>query len=351
LHINNIKIQNLRLFRELLFNPSNHINLITGPNGAGKTSLLESIYLLARNRSFRTNNITSLINRSAEEFIITALLTKDSGESLKIGLKKSSTTTDLHIAGQKQKRVTDQARKIPLTIVTANSQKLITEGPDNRRKFLNWGVFHVEHIYSDTMAKYNKVLFQRNSALRRQDSSYRIWDRQFIKYSNQLDQFRSNYLRNFKQQFQLFVDEYQEFKEIDIRYKRGWNQNIELEKELINRDDKILRYTYFGPHRADIGIYINNLRASEILSNGQLKLLTILLILTQLIIVKKITQETPVLLIDDLQSEIDSSNLKRILKTIKSIRSQTFITSTDLELYFQSGFEGGLFHVEHGEIY
>ena len=351
MHINNINIKNFRLFENLTFPPSNKINLIIGNNGVGKSTLLEAIYLLARNKSFRTKNTSSLINNQAVEFLITANLTSDFGHNFHIGLKKTTNMTELHIAGKKQRRLTEQARVIPMGIITTNTQKFFTDGPKVRRKFLNWSVFHVEHGYAEIVAKYNKILLQRNTALRNQNRNYRIWDLQLIEYGNEIDVLRKNYINNLQLIFLDQVKYFDYLKDIEIMYKQGWKKDISLSEAIANSNDEINKYTYNGPQRADIEIYINNVSVSECLSSGQLKVLSILLILSQLNITKKVRQESPILLIDDFQSEIDKTNMKKILQVIRNLDCQTFITSINLDKYFESDSDDRLFHVEHGEIY
>jgi DNA replication and repair protein RecF len=351
LRIDHLQVQNLRIFKSISFKPTKKINLISGPNGAGKTSLLEAIYLLARNRSFRTNNYASLINSHDKELIISATLVNDSGKGFQIGLKKSTNNTELHIAGEKQKRLSDQARMIPMSIITTSSNKLITEGPKNRRKFLNWGVFHVEPKYADLMSKYNKILLQRNNALRNQQKSYRAWDSQLIYYGKEIDTLRKKYLHYYQIEFARLAENFETLPGIQIRYTQGWNQNLEFSDALKDRDDLDLKYTYSGPHRADIGFYVDSVKASEYLSNGQIKILSILLILSQLKLVKKITRETPILLIDDIQSELDRTNLIRVVQLLKKLNTQTFVTSIVRDIYLEDALEDRMFHVEHGEIY
>ena len=351
MHIDNIKLINFRLFESLHFSPSSKANVIIGANATGKTSLLESIYLLARNRSFRTKNNVSLINKNAQELIISANLIKDCGTNFHLGLKKTKSQTELHIAGQKQRRVSDQARLIPLGIVTANIQRLFTDGPNIRRKFINWGVFHVEHEYATIMNTYNKILMQRNTALRSGKGFYKVWDIQFVEYGNIIDQLRKNYFKHFQCIFKKLIKNYDSFADIEIQYKQGWNKEKKLIEAIKGKNDSHLQYTASGPHRADIGIYINNNSAVEVLSNGQLKILSILFVIAQLILIQQFTNERPIVLFDDIASEIDEENKRRILQLIISLDYQSFITTLDNDFNRNEMLESQVFHVEHGEIF
>jgi DNA replication and repair protein RecF len=208
----------------------------------------------------------------------------------------------------------------------------------------------VEHEYADIMSKYNKILLQRNIALRHKIKNYRIWDKQLIDYGLKIDLIRKKYIDVFQQYLEKMTSCYDVLNNINIRYKQGWNRQLSLDEAIASEEDTDLSYTYYGPHRADIGIYIGDVLAYEYLSSGQLKVLAILLILSQLKVTKEIRNESPILLFDDFQSELDHINKDLILSTIRNLHCQAFITSIESNIDFKSEFEGKLFHVEHGEI-
>jgi len=239
---------------------------------------------------------------------------------------------------------------IPIGIITAHSQKLLTEAPSVRRKFLNWGVFHVEQNYAQLINNYNKVLSQRNTALRRSQKNYRIWDKQLIHIGLTIHQVRKRYLQHLISNIFELIQNIDEFSHIEIKYKKGWNDDKSLMEEIQERNDEVIKYTYAGPHRADLDICIDEKPIESFLSSGQLKMFSIILILAQLKTLRKINRETPILLFDDFQSELDAENRSRSLTLIKQLHCQAFMTSIDTDESFTDEVETKVFHVEHGQI-
>ncbi len=350
LNIQEVEIKNLRLFKQAKFNPSSNFNLLTGPNGSGKTSILESIYLLSRCKSFRTNLSERLIHNNEQELLIASTINYETNIISHIGIKITKTKTLVHLNANKQKKLSDHVKQVPLGIVTPDTQRLLTDGPKYRRKFLNWGVFHVEHEYASLVNTYSKILTQRNSILKQGRGYHSAWDNQFVQYGNEIDELRKKYMNLFMNIFTEIKYDYPELRNVNIDYKRGWKNNVHLLEAINSSNSTNQGVTYFGPHRADLYIYLKNHLAIEVLSKGQQKILSILLILTQLLIVKRKYSETPLLLIDDLQSELDDKNIKKIIKSIHQQNIQTFITSIDPQIYDLFQYETRLFHVEHGEI-
>ena len=348
--IEHLYIKNLRIFKEINIYPNKQYNLITGLNGSGKTTILESIYLLARSRSFRTISSKNLIRKNEPELVIQANITNDKNLISRIGIKKTIKKTEVHINANRQNKVSEQAKQLPLGIITPNSYKLISEGPNYRRKFLNWGVFHVEHGYASLINTYNKILTQRNYSLRHQYKYQNVWDKQLAFYGTEIDKIRSRYINQFKQIFFTLSEDYPDLLDIEFSYKRGWSDSRDLMEVLRNNNVEDQKYTYYGPHRADISIFMNGSSAIEVLSHGQIKILSILMILTQLLITKNTLIENPLLLLDDFHYELDNLNLKKIMQTINHLNLQTFISTIDDEIFNLTGLNARVFHVEHGEI-
>jgi DNA replication and repair protein RecF len=350
LNIEKLQIKNLRLFKDITLTPTKQFNIITGSNGSGKTTILESIYLLARSKSFRTNNSESLISYGHTELLISANFKCQKCNTKHIGIRKTKNITEVHINSIRQKKLSEQAKQMPLGIITPNAQKLLTDGPITRRRFLNWGVFHVEHNYASLVSKYNKVLMHRNSALKNDYRNSKIWDDQLVSYGNNIDRIRNKYVTELTKLFNIFKEDFPEYKDIKIKYKRGWNNQQSLIDAIKNDPVNKNSVTYFGPHRADLTIYLGDKIASDIISNGQQKIISILLIISQLYLINNFISITPILLIDDFQYEIDDINLQKIINIIKRLNIQTFITSVIGNQNNYMRWDSRMFHVEHGEI-
>lgn len=351
--INSIHISNLRTLKNIRFFPGKKTNLILGKNASGKTSVLESIYLLARAKSFRTNKNTSLIRYGENYLSIQAVLENQSGIKTMLNVKKNIKTTSATVSNKRQTKLSILARYLPLGIVTPETHKLIHEGPQNRRKFLDWGVFHVEHGYTDIYKRYQKSLNQRNRMLRDGNKNCQQWDKEFCKYAERLDSIRLNYFKEWKAKTHNIFSEYDVFNGVKFELKAGWPNSTSLSTILHKSLESDVKkgFTSVGPHRADIKITLDSIQAKENLSRGQLKLLSILMIISQMTLIQEKSGERPIILIDDLDAELDSSNQKIILEIIDKNNFQSFVSMINNEqeqCKFQNDVK--VFHVEHGEI-
>ncbi len=348
----NIKIKNLRIISEIELNPSTGINIIEGVNGAGKTSILEALYLLARNRSFKSSSIKHIIKTDQKIINISAKINHSNGYIAHISLSKSSNLSRFTINGQQQNSLAAIAKSLPIGIITPEIHRIIDEGPNHRRRLLDWGVFHVEHNYQLLMSNYRKVLLQRNKALQQNINSISIWDKQLTSLSKDITVKRSAYLGQLTGILNLYLKSFFKSEDFDVDYYKGWNDKYTLEDCLLKSlpIDKKRGFTTLGPHRADIKIKYKSKPAHDILSRGQQKILASLLILSNMTCLKKTTNQSGILLFDDINSELDSNNLSTIIDLIYDSNHQAFLTTINRLNVDFSGKDIEMFHVEHGKI-
>ena len=349
MYINRLVIENLRILESVTISPSGRANYIYGSNGSGKTTLLEAIYILARSKSFRTNNVNTLIRTGRSVVNLYASITNNNDTITTIGIKKTKSKTQVIISGKNRTRASEQVKALPLGIITSTIQNLIANGPQHRRRFINWAMFHVEPEYSACYSKYLKCLKQRNIFLHTRNSDTHIWNQQLSIYGEMLNTFVKTYLKKFINELKITVDAFFSNLNINIEYKQGWSEKYTLLEALEKSDTSRLNFTNVGPHTADISFIIQNKPIKEILSNGQQRIFAILVILTQIRMLKELLNTTPILLIDDITSELDKENLKRLLNMILKLDVQCFITSTNKDIPTDYIF-GKVFHVEHGLI-
>jgi DNA replication and repair protein RecF len=349
LYFTKLYIENLRVIKQLSFQPGKRINIIYGSNGSGKSSLIESIYLLARCKSYRSKHLSSLITYDRNELIVSANLISDDDTRQQLGLKKSHAGIEVKVDGKKQRKISDQVKILPLGIITPNIHRLVTEGPVNRRKFLDWGVFHVEHEYSKLIASYKRILSQRNLAMRNKGIDISTWDRQLAEYGKTITIKRKSYLKKLIIIFNSLIAKYN-LSEISLVYRQGWAEDLSLidvlQKTMIN----LPKATIHGPHRADLILKKDNHHIAEIFSRGEQKIIAILMILSQLVLIKNYTNRVPILLFDDIQSEIDPMNRKKLIVLIEELQFQSFITTMNTHETVPSNCEIKMFHVEHGKV-
>ncbi len=353
MNITKLQIQNLRILDSVNLTPHRGINLFIGDNGAGKTSILEAIFLLARAKSFKNTKGKNLIQEGKSKLFVYSEIQHENQSILRIGYGLENTTKRIQLNGSPASRVSEVAKLLPIGIVTPIIHRLIEEGPANRRKFLNWGVFHVEHAYVSIMRLYTTTLQQRNASLHSGDKGWKVWDSQLIDYGEQINQLRTDYFFNWKAVFESLVSNFPGVPNISFSFYRGWNKSLSLHDSLQAqvKTDQSVGFTTTGPHRADIRITVNSHPAKEILSRGQQKIVATLMVLSQLIAQKERTDTTPILLMDDFSAELDRKTSTALLSLIDHCGFQTFLTVIDRAAVNEKySDEVKMFHVEHGAV-
>ncbi|MCU7815340.1 MAG: DNA replication and repair protein RecF [Candidatus Thiodiazotropha sp. (ex Rostrolucina anterorostrata)] len=354
LQINFLSIENLRNVINAELEPSSSINLITGKNGAGKTTILESIYLLARARSFRQSQNINLIRKDAELLNIFTKIQNSNGIKHKIGLQKKRRTTQVRKDGGKITRLSELAKSLPITVITPNIQRIIEDEPKHRRRLLNWGMFHVEHDFGNLVNRYKKALNQRNNALRKSEKQIIVWDKQVATLGSEINQKMVNYVNEWNTALSIIINHTGIIKPIRLEVRSGWRDGLSLFEAInANKIIDIQRgFTSCGPHRSDLRILEGSELLKNRLSRGQMKLTAILMILGQAAIQSNNTGELPILLGDDLHSELDVDSYQSLLNMISEIGMQSFITALDdrEEQKIIERCRGKLFHVEHGSV-
>jgi DNA replication and repair protein RecF len=329
-------------------------NLIYGENGCGKTSLLEAIYSLGQGKSFRTTSPKNLIQTNEESLILFGNI-HNGEQHLQIGMEKTLQTTYIKMNGEKQKSTLQLLKEVPIVLVNPDSYDLVEAGPDVRRAFLNWGMFHVEHSFHNVWKNFNRCLKQRNAALKQQQSSkvWQSWDVELAEYGEALTVLRQTYLAELLPIFKKLMTQLPFPHEVEIKLDMGWNQGIPLLEALkqSSQKDTYQGHTTVGPHRADIILSIKNGLAEDRLSRGQEKLLVSVLRLSQGLLLLEKNQQTCIYLLDDLASELDPVRKKALLALCETVPGQFFITATDRAVFDENPIKDSkMFHVEHGVI-
>ncbi len=355
--IQKLSVSAVRNIQSLDIEPAPTINVIYGENGSGKTSILESIHLLASGRSFRTTKLDPLINHDHQEAVVFARL----NDGKEIGLSKSRRQShQLRFRSENQRSWENVARELPVQILDPNSFRLLEGGPESRRQFLDWGVFHVEQGFVANWRRTKKSLANRNLLLKRRvldNEQIAAWDSELCQSAREVHRAREEYFQKF---LPLFLKVYgnmngAERERLQIVYERGWDEEKELAEVLLENRSIDVRYgaTQSGPHRADLAFRIGRSRAVEILSRGQQKVLVSSMKIAQGLLLSEALDRKCIFLIDDLPAELDHDNRAAVLGQLLSMGGQVFVTCVEIASVLDSlSWPPKLakFHVERGII-
>ncbi|HVC36951.1 MAG TPA: DNA replication/repair protein RecF [Gammaproteobacteria bacterium] len=350
--LSSLSLRNFRCFAaaDLEFAPT--LNLINGENASGKTSLIESIFLLGRGRSFKTANLEATVRMGSRGFQITGQVSSLAA-SLNIGLVRENGQLQAKIAGKPPATIAQLSETFPVQLVDSQAHQLIRGGPRRRRQFLDWGVFHVEPAFFPAWRRYQRALHQRNTLLRRGKSQQEIasWDGELIFQGEALDRFRQEYLASLLPTAANWAGQALGGLVISLEYRSGWPESLRFSEALqdaIERD-RYAGMTQVGPHRAEMLIKVDGKAAQEWVSSGQEKALVGSLLLAQAAVYRILTGRPCTLLLDDLAAELDAGHLARFLDRVEETGAQTHITAIDLPSLIMER-AAKVFHVKQGKI-
>lgn len=355
--IKHLKINKLRNIASLEISCADAVNVICGPNGSGKTSILEAIAMLSTGKSFRSHLKSRVIQYDQSSLVLFARV-KLAGKEIPVGMEKSlSDETRLRMAGEDVLSISALADILPVQLLHPHSYELLEGGSKLRRQFIDWGVFHVEHLFYAFWQNAQRILKQRNAALKQRANieEIQMWDEDLVSIATTLDEMRANYVEQLTPLFEALLAEITTLPPLTLHYYPGWNRDLGLKAQLERRvmQDRDLGYTVSGPHRADLKLSIDGVPVQDALSRGQQKLLVFALRFAQAQLLQQQTEtKRTVFLIDDLPSELDANHQARLFDLITRFaeqQNQFFLTGVSQDS-FQVLTDATLFHVEHGAL-
>lgn len=351
-----LKATQLRNLHDLDLRPAPGITVFQGENASGKTSLLEGIHILSCGKSFRTSQLGHVIRYGGERMVVSGEVGGAESGTITIGVeldRGGPGRIRMRAGGKPLHKASELAALIPVVSVHQDSPRVFTEGPQYRRQFLDWGLFHVEPTFLPVWQRYRRALKQRNALLQRHAAGVEAWDPELIASGGEIDRLRRRYLERFMPYFQHMTDLLRIEDRIEATYLSGWDAEVELGPALRRSlpADRAIGYTRVGPHRADIAFRRGTAQVREDLSRGQIKILVCALHLAQAAAFSEATGRRVLLLVDDLTAELDDLHAGRLLERILAMGLQTFITSAEPRLQeLLAGVRHKLFHVEHGVV-
>ncbi len=351
--VNTLKISSFRNLSQADLTFSHGFNVFHGDNGAGKTSLLEALYYLGMGKSFRNTAVNHIIQHQQADFVLLAEILHQQNKQL-AGLSCSdSRSRQIKLNGEALPSIAPITRIMPIQFMSPMSYRFFHDGPKVRRQYLDWALFHVEHSFFEIWRVFQRVLKQRNSALKQQASTA-PWDIEFVEVAEKIDELRQLIVEQLRplclERLNYLLPEHA----FELVYQRGWDDSLSLDKVLLDcrYRDQQLGYTYYGPQRADVQLLLHDRPIQHVLSQGQQKLAAYALHLSLGSLLHQQSGISPVYLIDDLPSELDSHSRHKIISALADLSAQTFITGI-AERDFQplvEPYATHMFHVEHGVI-
>ena len=351
MHINSILLENFRNYDNQEIKLNKNINIIYGNNAQGKTNIIESVFLCAYGKSFRTKKDCELIKFDKDLCKVEVSYSKiDREGKIKAEINDKKT---FFVNGVKQNKISDIIGKINVVIFTPDDIEIIKDGPQKRRRFLDMMISSLRPNYLHLLNSYNKILEQRNNLLRqikvenKNHAMLDIWDEQLSEYSFKIYEYRKYFVEKISNSIEDIHNLITKSGKEDIKIKyisNSKNKESFLENLKKSRIIDIKKgFTATGIHRDDFMIYINNRPVSIFGSQGQQRTAILTLKLCELKIVKEEIGDSPILLLDDYMSELDEKRRTSFLENIKG--NQVIITCTDI---IDLENESSIYYVENG---
>ena len=337
--IESLELKNYRNYDSLEIRFDEGKNILYGDNAQGKTNILEALYLCSTSKSHRGSKDRDIIQFDKDESHIKLMIRKnDVPYRIDMHLKKSK-SKGIAINGIPIKKSSELFGINNIIFFSPEDLSIIKNGPSERRRFIDMELCQIDKIYLDDLLKYNKIINQRNSLLKELNFNYRkdlydtldIWDIQLSEYGNKIIKRREEFINQINEIIIKIHEKLSGGKEIlTVRYEPNVLQNNLNDEISRNREKDIkLKTTTVGPHRDDLGFYIKDMDIRKFGSQGQQRTVALSLKLSEIEFIKKVINDMPILLLDDVMSELDSNRQNYLLDSIEDV--QTIITCTGLD--------------------
>ena len=355
--VKSLDLKNFRNYHELHIDFDPFTNIFYGNNAQGKTNILESVYLGGTTKSHKGSKDRDMITFTEEESHIRMLVQKKNlTRRIDMHLKKNK-TKGIAVDGIPIKKASELFGIVNLVFFSPEDLNIIKNGPSERRRFIDLELCQLDKIYFHNLSNYNKILIQRNKLLK--DIAFHpewmdtleIWDMQLAGYGSKIIKRRHSFV---EQLGEIAGDIHENLtggrEHLSLLYEPDCPADVLYEQLKKNRD-KDIRYkmTSQGPHRDDLCMQVKDVDIRKFGSQGQQRTSALTLKLSEIELVKRVIHDTPVLLLDDVLSELDSSRQNYLLNSIHDI--QTLITCTGLDEFISNRFTiNRIFRVEEGTV-
>ena len=341
MRIKNLFLKNFRNYREETFTFSEGLNVLYGKNAQGKTNCAEAVYYICTGISPRAKKDRQMIYSEENCALIRAEAESRFG-NVRIEADIYENKREIRINGAKITKNADLLGNINGVFFNPSELRLVQDGPDERRRFMNVSISQISKIYYTALIRYNKILEQRNVLLKERDVSVvletlPVWDEQLCRYGAIIGKARKEYvdrLAPHAREAHAFLTDGEE--ELFVGAERKYEGSEEeiaasLYREMQERYERDVRlgFTTIGPHRDDLDILIGGMDAKQFASQGQTRTAALSIKLAEVEIFKELSGEPPVLILDDVMSELDLPRRKKLVRKVEGL--QTILTCTHAE--------------------
>ncbi len=373
MHLNNLRIKNFRNHKDSYFDFGSKTNLIVGENGEGKTNVIEAIGYLCLTKSFYALNDKTVINYNNDLFEVEGEIENNKSDILKIRIAYSDNQNEKVYTINKHRvaPLSTVIGKFPVVICAPEYGPVTTAGPSERRKFIDFVISQSNSKYFQNLIEYRRIIKNRNkillnSKIKNQNTKELLepWNEQLIEKGTYLILTRKKFVGEFKDYVQSSYDKIVDKKErTSIEYRPGISQDINVDEDKIREifreqlyksssEELKINSTLVGPHRDELVFKINDLDLRKYASQGQHKTFLVSLKIAEYFYLKERCNETPILLLDDVFSELDEKRSLRFLEFIETL-SQAFITATTLNIFSKYSLVDNnhkLFNIKDGSV-
>ena len=355
--IKSIELADYRNYESLTLQFDKGTNILYGDNAQGKTNILEAIFVSATTKSHKGSKDKEIVNFKKEEAHIRTYIEKEGIETRVDMHLRNSKSKGIAIDGQKLKKAADLLGLCNVVFFSPEDLGIIKNGPSERRRFVDMELCQLDNFYLYNLNHYNKIVNQRNKLLKDMymnpdlKETLSIWDMQLVSFGSKIIERRRLFIEQLNE---IIYDIHKKLsgdkEELSILYEPDVEIE-EFEKKLKYNQDRDMKskMTSVGPHRDDFSFMVGDIDIRKFGSQGQQRTAALSLKLSEIELVKKITKDTPILLLDDVLSELDSNRQNYLLNSIGDI--QTIITCTGLEEFVNNRFEvNKVFKVSEGIV-
>ncbi len=353
--INSLYLENVRCIRKANIFFGDGVNLFLGSNGSGKSSLLESVHLLATGKSFRTSKLDGIKNFDSDNFTISSKIKRNGLENV-VGFRKHKSNVDIRVNTKTISRLSELVVNFSLITFHSNSIYIIDGEPQYRRRYIDWWLFQSNPKFYPEWLRYQKLLKQRNAALRQNNNFLHVWDEALAESGEIINLLRKSALEILMHEvITIIKNNYsKQLSEFSWQYNSGWPKGETLLSALKRNHQRDILYgfTSVGVHRGDLRFSVHGKDVKEFLSRGQQKTLSLILLIALASIHKKVLHETPIFMADDISSELDNTHRYNLIEQIIDFGGQLFLTAiNEKDLTFPINTSVSSFVLQKGEVH